>query len=158
MVCCDVLAMPLVADRAVPSTEDAAQASVSAGKASGVVFSRLPVQLFTLLASLCRWEPFRQDVCMSGLLQACVDRFVLETSDPNTDIKVWPSEYLLYSCCAFTHRLVRLPICGRIMMQVQAELAVLFARIAGRCYPGFGSVNDTLLGKQRTCSPDALAR
>lgn len=110
------------------TTADVASQRVPPGKQAGTLFEQLPVPLFTFIAALARCEPFRQDVFNSGLLQACVDRFVLETSNPNTDLKV------------------------------QAELAMLFTRFAGRCFPGFGSANDTLLSKQRTCTPDQMGR
>lgn len=74
--------------RVVPTIEDAALATAGGNFNPGTVFSRLPAPLFTLLASLARYEPVREDICKSGLFQTCIDRFVLETEDPNLDLKV----------------------------------------------------------------------
>ncbi len=53
------------------------------------MLSALPLPLFTLLASLCRCKAVHVDVCKSGLLQLCLDRFVLDTDGPNNlDAKV----------------------------------------------------------------------
>ncbi len=43
-------------------------------------------------------------------------------------------------------------------MQVQGELALLFARVCGRHVPGFGPTNDVILGKQRLQSPGSQRR
>jgi hypothetical protein len=74
--------------RLVPTIEDTARATTDGSVISGTVFSILPVPLFTLLAALARFEPLREDICKSGLLQACIDRFVLETENSNADLKV----------------------------------------------------------------------
>lgn len=175
----------------MPTKDDVASAGLPASKQSPLLFGNLPVTLFTFIASLSRCAPFRGDICASGLLSACVDRFVLEMGDPNVDIKVRWRERLsalvwIKGCALRRSSLSVLPISDSLhlrvvvalrtvscvsmcwlavtygtlacVVQVQAELAILFARVASRAFPGFGAANDTILGKQRTCNPETLAK
>ncbi len=63
-----------------------------AGRQDGTYLPTLPLPLFTLIAAVCRDKAVIDDLCSCGLLQFCVDRFVLETPDVAADVKV-------ISCC-----------------------------------------------------------
>jgi hypothetical protein len=60
----------------------------AAPRVTGTSLPSLPLPLFTLMAAVCRERAVIADVCSHGLLQFAVDRFILDTADPGTDLKV----------------------------------------------------------------------
>ena len=69
----------------------------SAKRHDGTHLPTLPLSLFTLIAAACRDRAVIDDLCSCGILQFCVDRFVLETDEPSVDVKVLRCGLCVYS-------------------------------------------------------------